>query len=111
MASTFDPRPVLRQVDLTLPDLRPVHWRHTNQHREGSSAHTVRDAQRAEALGVSDRTVQRWLHGGRLTARTADRVAAALGLHPALLWPEWYDQPAPTLDLPSTGGCHATGDM
>lgn len=45
----------------------------------------------ADALGVSVRSVHRWVAVGTLTWGAADRAAVTLGLHPALLWPvEWW---------------------
>lgn len=44
----------------------------------------------AEAAGVSDRTVKRWIGGGKIEAGLADRVATRLGLHPLALWPDFH---------------------
>jgi len=52
---------------------------------EATSAHHL-----AELLGVSDRTVVRWLVVGLLDTQ-ADRMAVRLGYHPSMLWPEWFD--------------------
>lgn len=41
------------------------------------------DRQVSEATGVSHRTVFRWRHGDLLKPDTADRVALAIGRHPA----------------------------
>lgn len=44
----------------------------------------------AEELGVSRRQVIRWRNGHSwLRSATADRVACALGHHPAELWDGW----------------------
>lgn len=43
----------------------------------------------AAALGVTTRTVQRWVARNRqLPAYTSDRLATALGWHPCVIWPE-----------------------
>lgn len=43
-------------------------------------------------LGISHSTALRWQRNG-LTDVQADRAATAVGLHPCLLWPEWWDEP------------------
>jgi hypothetical protein len=47
------------------------------------------DARLAEVLGVPLRYISRWRKAG-LTVHRADRLAAALNLHPALLWPRQW---------------------
>lgn len=42
-----------------------------------------------ERSGVTRRTIQRYRTNG-LTDAGADRIACALGIHPALLWPDWW---------------------
>lgn len=86
----FDPTPLLRHLELTIPapagkfgdtgvftslrlDARPI------------------DDDIADAIGVNRRTIQRWRHGAFLTIPQADRVACRLGLHPCLLWSDWYE--------------------
>lgn len=44
----------------------------------------------AERCGVDRSQGYRWRARG-LTIRDADRVAIALGTHPVLIWPEFYD--------------------
>lgn len=44
----------------------------------------------AALLGVSKRVVSRWRHDG-IRWSLADQAAVALGLHPALVWPDWYE--------------------
>ncbi len=44
----------------------------------------------AQRIGVSRRTVHRWVIDG-IPADQADRAAIAIGSHPACLWPDrWY---------------------
>lgn len=43
----------------------------------------------ARVAGVSRRTVCRWKALG-MNQWIADRLAIALGYHPAVVWPEWY---------------------
>ncbi len=44
----------------------------------------------ATQIGVSRRTVHRWINQG-IPANQADRAAIAVGTHPACLWPEhWH---------------------
>jgi hypothetical protein len=43
----------------------------------------------ARALGIDRAQVARW-RGHGLPVGSADRVAVAVGCHPAEVWPEWY---------------------
>ncbi len=43
----------------------------------------------AATIGVSRRTIHRWINHG-IPAEQADRAAIALGTHPAYLWPEQW---------------------
>lgn len=44
----------------------------------------------ARTIGVSRRTIHRWINEG-VPAEQADRTAIALGTHPACLWPNhWH---------------------
>ena len=52
------------------------------------AAGATTNAALARSLGVSVRTVWRWHHHG-LTDTQADHAAIALGLHPAIVWPDW----------------------
>jgi len=47
----------------------------------------------AEIVGVDRGTVHRWSRSG-LDEHRADEVAIAVGLHPALIWPEWLYEAA-----------------
>lgn len=44
----------------------------------------------AAHLGVSRRTIHRWINTG-IPVEQADRTAIALGTHPACLWPDIWD--------------------
>lgn len=44
------------------------------------------DVQWARLLGVARAQVYEWRHGRRISAANADRLACALGLHPAEIW-------------------------
>jgi len=83
----FDPKPVLDLAQRQLLDAGWVEAEH-NQFRHDVVASRQRIADRC---GVTPRTVHRWYSGVQLSERTADRVAIALGTHPALLWPEWAE--------------------
>lgn len=48
----------------------------------------------ARALGVHPRQVYRWRAGG-VTWAQADELAVAVGLHPAEVWPEWWEHTEP----------------
>ena len=44
----------------------------------------------ARTIGVSRRTIHRWINEG-VPAEQADRTAIALGTHPTCLWPDhWH---------------------
>lgn len=79
----FDP--VVRLIDLR--------WRCPNAY----VSHIGIDGRASRVLGVSRSTIHRWRRGG-LTCRTADRVAIALNLHPAILWPDWLDDVSGVVD-------------
>jgi hypothetical protein len=66
-----------------LPEWRP------DRHGE-HGAEVWSDRVLADMCGVSLRTAQRWRTQG-LTWWMADRAAVACGLHPALIWPTWFD--------------------
>ena len=70
-------------------DLAPVEW------AAGTRFHLVReqsapDIGLAERLGVSRQTIHRARRFG-LNAYTADQYAVAVGYHPSLLWPSWFE--------------------
>lgn len=44
----------------------------------------------AQRIGITHRQARRILHTG-LTDRQADRFATRIGMHPASIWPEWWD--------------------
>lgn len=44
----------------------------------------------AATLGVSNRTVSRWIEAGYVSDETADVMATRLGLHPANIWCDWH---------------------
>jgi lambda repressor-like predicted transcriptional regulator len=46
----------------------------------------------ARRTGYTLRTIQRWRIDG-IPYWSADRVAIRLGIHPALIWTDWYATP------------------
>lgn len=52
------------------------------------------DANVADYLGVDRVQIRRWRRAG-LPERSADRVAVAIGEHPALIWTDWYEASIP----------------
>jgi lambda repressor-like predicted transcriptional regulator len=45
----------------------------------------------AELAGTSTRQLERWKAAGRIRAVMADRVAVAIGMHPAEIWgDQWW---------------------
>lgn len=67
----------------------------TRRYGADVSPHTV-----AEVFDVSARTLLRWKQNG-LMFQSADRAAVAVGLHPSLVWPEWWLVPWADVDLES----------
>ena len=53
----------------------------------------VDDTAIAVLLGVSRRSIAVWRRRGDLGLGLADRLACRLGLHPSLIWPEWWSIP------------------
>lgn len=52
----------------------------------------------AESLGVSESSAKRYRRHG-LSDRQADHAAVALGVHPSVLWPDWFDAVPGDADL------------
>lgn len=48
------------------------------------------DGLMADRAGTSRRRIQRWKNGTTLSERDADMFAVRIGLHPALIWPDWW---------------------
>lgn len=44
----------------------------------------------AHHIGITHRQARRALHDG-LSDRQADRFATRIGMHPASIWPQWWD--------------------
>jgi transcriptional regulator with XRE-family HTH domain len=84
MRPSFDPKPLLDLARLKAAD---DGW-HTD---EAMRHHVDNDARVAEVCGVSRRTVSRWKLGGRMDVPSADKAAINLGLHPCLIWDDWWD--------------------
>lgn len=40
--------------------------------------------------GFATRTIHRWQENG-IPDKAADQAACALGLHPCIIWPDWFD--------------------
>lgn len=51
--------------------------------------HTSSPTEIGHRLGIDRRQVHRWRELGGLITTHADRAAVALGLHPAIIWPDW----------------------
>lgn len=72
-----------------LADLAEARWRPSSADSARSAGPTAHIHQMLG--GRWNRTViSRWESGG-LTRHVADRVACEAGLHPANIWPEWFD--------------------
>jgi hypothetical protein len=44
----------------------------------------------AELVGLSIREVCRWKTAGYIREDYADRIACTIGVHPSLIWKEWF---------------------
>lgn len=53
----------------------------------------------AVKVGVHPKTASRWRAAGYLSAVHADAAAIALGLHPSLIWPGWWQAEPETLTV------------
>ena len=51
----------------------------------------------ARMVGVRPATVGAWAHRGTIGEPLADTIATRLGVHPARIWPEWWDVPTDRL--------------
>lgn len=60
----------------------------------------------ADIIDCHQSQIARWRREG-LTERAADRVAVAIGEHPALIWPDWYETSAPPSRCGSQAGYKA----
>jgi DNA-binding transcriptional regulator YiaG len=57
----------------------------------GKPADQISQYDFAQAVGVHQRTVCRWMQNGHLPENMSDRVAVHLGWHPAAIWGvDWY---------------------
>lgn len=88
---SYDPAPLMRYLERQV-GIRPGKF--TDHHRTTECFGRARsvDADIALEAGVSQRQVQRWRRGALLRAYDADRIACRLGLHPCLLWSDWYGE-------------------
>ena len=80
--------PIHRQTRLPFEPVARLVPTSADEHRRGAPVRSAR--QIADYLGVSTRRVYRWRREG-IRYYDADRVALALGLHPLLVWPDYYD--------------------
>lgn len=84
--TTFDPAPLLEMARLKLAQDG------FNDNTFDHLSTVTCDRRVAELCGIDRRTVFRWRTGEvRLDSRSADRAAINLGLHPCLIWDEWWD--------------------
>lgn len=64
---------------------------------------TLSVAALAALLGEHQRQLQRWMKSV-LTEAQADELAARVGEHPSMIWPDWYEATADGL-----AECHGSG--
>ena len=58
---------------------------------ERTKKHNTNHDRLASALGVSKHTYRKLRYKTHINWVTADRYAIRLGLHPALIWHDWYE--------------------
>lgn len=63
-------------------------WRPTTEQRMVQSS---MNGKAHQVTGIRLETIARWRREG-LPPFAADRMACALGFHPGLVWPEWWQQ-------------------
>lgn len=85
----FDVAPLLRLAELALVD--PFTASRYDLEPSGSEPTYVTGGQIAGLLGVSRSTLYRWRSGAKVDEYEADALACRVGLHPCLLWPQWFD--------------------
>lgn len=69
-----------------LARIAAVRWREPDNSRGATDLARI-----AQALGIDRNIVRYWINRGGLTERAADHAAVALGMHPAEIWPEWWE--------------------
>ena len=70
--------------------LEPLQTICEGRHRGKDNSQFSHVALMSEVLGVSCETIYRWYRAGGVTMNQADRCAISLGLHPGLIWREWW---------------------
>lgn len=71
-------------------------WRHAD--REWQAIKGNPTTVLSELTGYHRRTLDRWVRAG-IPEMDADRIAISLGLHPSLIWDEWFGVECPTADV------------
>lgn len=86
----YDPAPLLELAEARCAAGGRPEWTSGRFRGAFSPPAPVSVGELACLLGCSPRTVTRWRAAGRLCAFDADRYAVRLGLHPCLIWPDWF---------------------
>ena len=84
----YDPMPAFRYAHKI--DGRPLHPSGSVNCPLCNSNGCYSHNEFSRQVGFSATTMSQWLKRGGITEETADRIATTLGLHPSLLWPEWW---------------------
>jgi transcriptional regulator with XRE-family HTH domain len=85
-AKTFDPKPLM---DIARLKLGEDGW---NDNKRDVVESVDCHRRIAELCGVSTGAVNRWAAGSRrMSSESADKAAIHLGLHPCLIWDDWWD--------------------
>ena len=87
---SLDPGPLLQLAD------RRARLARVNEYDQGTGLISVwepaRPTEMARVLGVTSRTVHRWMQGSRVDERLADEIVVRLERHPAEVWPDYYER-------------------
>lgn len=70
--------PFARYVDLNCPQ---------------ANGRQLSERQMARFCDTPPSSIDKWRAAGEIPLYAADRAAIAMGTHPAMIWPEWFDIP------------------
>ncbi len=82
----------MSRASLPIEPLRAIAAAQADRHADTEATGGFTQRLFADMIGMTDRSVTRWMQDGRIPWSSADEAAVALGLHPALVWGDaWWD--------------------
>lgn len=82
----------MSRATLPIEPLRAIAAAKADLHSDESVSGGFTQRLFADMIGMTDRSVTRWMRDGRIPWSSADEAAVALGLHPALVWGDaWWN--------------------